>query len=151
MAQATIIYESESVESLTQPWIVICGEIVERFSTYMTAFRHIQWNGYELVDEQETAQLELNSYIEQQAEAIAPEARTERAKAVQVVEKHITNGITQYIALSNDNYYVVTPNHTNPKERCECGDCHYRGAKCKHQIAAELSDCLDLLAIQAYC
>jgi len=118
----------------------------------MAAFRHIQWNGYELVDEQETVQAELNDYIEQQAETIAPDtARTERAKTVEVLEKHVTNGITQYIVLSNDNFYVVTPNHPNLKERCECGDCHYRGVKCKHQIAVELSDCLDLLAIQVYC
>ncbi|MDF5722178.1 MAG: hypothetical protein PUP91_17160 [Rhizonema sp. PD37] len=32
-------------------------------------------------------------------------------------------------------HYVVQPNHPEPKERCECGDCHYRAAVCKHQIA----------------
>ncbi|MDF5724355.1 MAG: hypothetical protein PUP91_28610 [Rhizonema sp. PD37] len=32
-------------------------------------------------------------------------------------------------------YYVVQPNHPEPKEHCECGDCHYRAVVCKHQIA----------------
>lgn len=37
----------------------------------------------------------------------------------------------------NGNHYVVRPNHPDPKERCECGDTHFRGVRCKHQIAAE--------------
>jgi hypothetical protein len=37
----------------------------------------------------------------------------------------------------NGNHYVVRPNHPNPKERCECGDAHFRGVHCKHQIAAD--------------
>ncbi|MGL5881249.1 MAG: hypothetical protein ACRC2V_26235 [Xenococcaceae cyanobacterium] len=36
-----------------------------------------------------------------------------------------------------DNYYVVRPYHYNERQRCECGDCHWRGRKCKHQIAVE--------------
>jgi hypothetical protein len=36
-----------------------------------------------------------------------------------------------------DNYYVVRPYHWHEKSRCECGDCHWRGAKCKHQIAVQ--------------
>ena len=37
----------------------------------------------------------------------------------------------------NGNHYAVIPSHPNPKERCECGDAHFRGAHCKHQIAAD--------------
>jgi hypothetical protein len=38
---------------------------------------------------------------------------------------------------NNGNHYVVRPNHPNHHERCECGDAHFRGVHCKHQIAAD--------------
>jgi ASCH domain len=37
----------------------------------------------------------------------------------------------------NGNHYVVHPSHPESKERCECGDTHFRGAYCKHQIAID--------------
>ncbi len=74
MPQATISYEDKSYESLTQPWMVISNGVeIARFSTYMRCYRFIDWHGYELVDEQEAAQAELEEYIETQAEEIAPE------------------------------------------------------------------------------
>ncbi|MFM6310286.1 MAG: hypothetical protein ACKPGB_18860, partial [Dolichospermum sp.] len=35
----------------------------------------------------------------------------------------------------NGNHYTVTPAHPLPRERCECGDVHFRAANCKHQVA----------------
>jgi hypothetical protein len=95
-----------------------------------------QTDDYLFHDEQVTAQSKLKELIKEQSLQVT---REEQAKSVQVVEKHTTEYGIQYVTLSNDNYYVVTPDHPNPKERCECGDCHYRGAKCKHQIAVENS------------
>jgi len=76
MSQAIISYEDKSFESLTQPWMVISNGVeVARFSTYMRCYRFINWHGFDLVDEQELAQAELEEYIETQAEEIAPEPR----------------------------------------------------------------------------
>ncbi len=43
----------------------------------------------------------------------------------------------EYVVKSKNNYYTVRPGQFDPRSRCECGDCHWRGAKCKHQIAVE--------------
>ncbi|MEC4819595.1 MAG: hypothetical protein SAK29_40945, partial [Scytonema sp. PMC 1069.18] len=61
--------------------------------------------------------------------------RTLRAIEIAVVEVHDD----EYVVCNqkNGHHYVVRPFHPNPKERCECADCHFRGAKCKHQIAVE--------------
>jgi hypothetical protein len=45
----------------------------------------------------------------------------------------------------NGNHYAVHPKHPNFHERCECGDAHFRGVRCKHQIAAD--DYLQSIAI----
>ena len=37
----------------------------------------------------------------------------------------------------NGNHYAVRPSHPDHHERCECGDAHFRGVRCKHQIAAD--------------
>ncbi|MBN3993887.1 MAG: ASCH domain-containing protein [Nostoc sp. NMS2] len=37
----------------------------------------------------------------------------------------------------NSNHYAVRPGHPNHHERCECGDAHFRGVRCKHQVAAD--------------
>lgn len=42
-----------------------------------------------------------------------------------------------FVVKSGGNYYIVRPSHFNPKERCECSDCHFRGSECKHQIAVK--------------
>lgn len=57
--------------------------------------------------------------------------RHQGAAEIEVVENHGDSCIVK----SKDNYYTVRPNHSDPHQRCECGDCHYRGSKCKHQIA----------------
>ncbi|MFL9458899.1 hypothetical protein AB0758_48955 [Tolypothrix bouteillei VB521301_2] len=61
--------------------------------------------------------------------------RTQRACAIKVKEEHNS----EYVVYNQNNghHYVVRPLHPNPRERCECGDCHFRGIKCKHQIAVE--------------
>ena len=43
---------------------------------------------------------------------------------------------TYYRVQSNTNpneWYIVRPNAANPEDRCECGDCYWRGVKCLHQ------------------
>ncbi|MFM6345057.1 MAG: hypothetical protein ACKPFK_07900, partial [Dolichospermum sp.] len=44
-------------------------------------------------------------------------------------------GCIKFIVQSGENFYTVTPAHPNPKQRCECGDTHFRGSECKHQVA----------------
>ncbi|MHC5719016.1 MAG: hypothetical protein ACYTX0_44860, partial [Nostoc sp.] len=61
--------------------------------------------------------------------------RSERALTIEVLEQHGDEFVVHNC--ENDHYYVVRPNHPEHKGRCECADCHYRGVKCKHQIAVE--------------
>jgi hypothetical protein len=61
------------------------------------------------------------------------ELRTQGSTSVEVTEVH--GG--KYVVKSKSNYYTVRPGQIDPRSRCECGDCHWRGAKCKHQIAVE--------------
>ncbi|WP_375494913.1 hypothetical protein [uncultured Nostoc sp.] len=61
--------------------------------------------------------------------------RFERAATIEVLEQHGDEFVVHNC--ENNHYYVVRPNHVEPKERCECADCHYRGVKCKHQVAVE--------------
>jgi hypothetical protein len=61
--------------------------------------------------------------------------REERAATIVVWEQHGDEFVVHNC--ENNHYYVVRPNHVEPQERCECADCHYRGVKCKHQIAVE--------------
>ncbi|MFM6344191.1 MAG: hypothetical protein ACKPFK_03460, partial [Dolichospermum sp.] len=46
-------------------------------------------------------------------------------------------GCIKFIVQSGENFYTVTPAHPNPKQRCECGDTHFRGSECKHQKAVK--------------
>ncbi|MBN3949404.1 MAG: hypothetical protein HWQ38_24240 [Nostoc sp. NMS7] len=61
--------------------------------------------------------------------------REERAATIEVLEQHGDEFVVHNC--ENDHYYVVRPNYPEFKGRCECADCHYRGVKCKHQIAVE--------------
>ncbi|MEH1779728.1 MAG: hypothetical protein V7L26_11545, partial [Nostoc sp.] len=61
--------------------------------------------------------------------------REERAATIEILEQHGDEFVVHNC--ENDHYYVVRPNHVEPALRCECADCHYRGVKCKHQIAVE--------------
>ena len=61
--------------------------------------------------------------------------RTQNAATVEVREVH-ENEYVVYSQKSNT-YYTVRPNHSELNKRCECDDCFYRGAKCKHQIRVE--------------
>jgi hypothetical protein len=61
--------------------------------------------------------------------------RTERAKTIEVIEQYSDKFVVNNS--ENGNHYIVRPNHPEVNQRCECADCHYRGAKCKHQIAVE--------------
>ncbi|MCC5618420.1 hypothetical protein LC605_25710 [Nostoc sp. CHAB 5836] len=62
-------------------------------------------------------------------------AREKRAATIEVLEQHNDEFVVHNC--ENDHYYVVRPNQADVKERCGCADCHYRSAKCKHQIAVE--------------
>jgi hypothetical protein len=61
--------------------------------------------------------------------------RTERANTIEVLEQHNDEFVVENS--ENGNHYIVRPNHPEINQRCECADCHYRGTKCKHQIAVE--------------
>ncbi|MEH1790345.1 MAG: hypothetical protein V7L23_33475 [Nostoc sp.] len=61
--------------------------------------------------------------------------RTERANTIQVLEQHNDEFVVENS--ENGNHYIVRPNTSEVNQRCECADCHYRGARCKHQIAVE--------------
>ncbi|MEH1788840.1 MAG: hypothetical protein V7L23_25490 [Nostoc sp.] len=61
--------------------------------------------------------------------------RTERANTIEVLEQHNDEFVVENS--ENGNHYIVRPNTSEVNQRCECADCHYRGAKCKHQIAVE--------------
>ena len=82
-AIAKISYEGDSCEGLTQPYIVTAGkDEVFRHATYAGCERFIQWHGYVLQDEQEIAQSELDQYIEQQAQEVAPEIEIDSVELV---------------------------------------------------------------------
>jgi uncharacterized protein YacL (UPF0231 family) len=135
VVEATIDFESESFEGSTQPYMVLVnGEIVHRTTTLHQAERHCKWQGYTLVDSQTLAQQELEVELEVQAAT-----KAEKAASVEVIEQHTENGFVKFVTLNhkNGNYYTVTPAHPIPKERCECGDNHFRGAECKHQLAVK--------------
>ncbi|MFM6883980.1 MAG: hypothetical protein ACKPKK_25545, partial [Dolichospermum sp.] len=124
---ATIGFDSDSYEGLTQPYtVVVNGEVVHRTTTYQMAVRHCKWQGYTLVDSQSVAQDELEAELEVQAES-----------AIQVLEQVEDEGCIKFIVQSGENFYTVTPAHPNPKQRCECGDTHFRGSECKHQKAVK--------------
>ncbi|MFM5995975.1 MAG: hypothetical protein ACKO9U_15615, partial [Dolichospermum sp.] len=125
---ATIGFDSDSYEGLTQPYtVVVNGEVVHRTTTYQMAVRHCKWQGYTLVDSQSVAQDELEA--EMVAQATAAES------AIQVLEQVEDEGCIKFIVQSGENFYTVTPAHPLPRERCECGDVHFRAANCKHQVA----------------
>lgn len=62
------------------------------------------------------------------------ELRRNGANQIEVREVH--GG--EYVVYSHNSstFYTVRPNHPDVRRRCECGDCHFWGAVCKHQIAA---------------
>ncbi|MFM6834936.1 MAG: hypothetical protein ACKPKK_13230, partial [Dolichospermum sp.] len=67
---ATIGFDSDSYEGLTQPYtVVVSGAVVHRTTTYQMAVRHCKWQGYTLVDSQSVAQDELEAELEVQAES----------------------------------------------------------------------------------
>lgn len=50
--QATIEYDQDTFEGLTQPFVVkVSGEEVFRSSSYMSCERHCNWKGYNVVEE----------------------------------------------------------------------------------------------------
>jgi hypothetical protein len=61
--------------------------------------------------------------------------RTQNAALVEVRELHENEYVVH--SQKSNSFYKVRPNHPESSERCECADCYYRGAKCKHQIAVE--------------
>jgi hypothetical protein len=134
VVEATIEFESESFEGSTQPYMVIVGsELVHSTTTYQLAERHCKWQGYTLVDSQTLTQNELEAELEVQV--VARKAKT--AKTVEVLEQHQDDGFIKFVVQSGENIYTVTPAHPVKNQRCECGDNHFRGAECKHQIAVK--------------
>lgn len=120
---ATITYDHN--DFVTQPWVVMVGETeVHRANTWAKCHSFITWH---------YKQGTLPKHQPKPVQVLT--TREERAATVEVLEQHGDEFVVHNC--ENDHYYVVRPNHPNPKERCECADCHYRGVKCKHQIAVE--------------
>ncbi|MFM5945731.1 MAG: hypothetical protein ACKO9G_20610, partial [Dolichospermum sp.] len=127
---ATIGFDSDCYEGLTQPYaVVVNGEVVHRTTTYQMAVRHCKWQGYTLVDSQSVAQDEL------EAEMVAQATAAQSESAIEIIEQIEDEGFVKFIVQSGENFYTVTPAHPLPRERCECGDVHFRAANCKHQVA----------------
>jgi hypothetical protein len=109
----------------SNPWYVsVSGVEVYRSTLYCEA---TDW-----VKQQYVAGA-LTLHQSQQVQVLT--TREERALTIEVLEQHADEFVVHNC--ENNHYYVVRPNHVEPQERCECADCHYRGVKCKHQIAVE--------------
>ncbi|MEH1777099.1 hypothetical protein [Nostoc sp.] len=122
----TIAELSHDAFNLAKPWYVsVSGVEVYRFTLYCEATDWVkeQYLAGALAKHQSTETVVLT------------DARVERALTIEVLEQHGDEFVVHNC--ENDHYYVVRPNHVEPKERCECADCHYRSVKCKHQIAVE--------------
>ncbi|MDF5722024.1 MAG: hypothetical protein PUP91_16375 [Rhizonema sp. PD37] len=63
----------------------------------------------------------------------AVQLRQKRSADIVVLERWDDKFVVRNI--QNGCHYIVQPNHPDPKERCECGDCHFRKVTCKHQNA----------------
>lgn len=131
--EATIDFDGDCYEGLTEPYVVLVGgEVVHRAATYQQAERYCKWHSLTLLDSQTLAQNELEAELE-----VQDTARAEKAKSVEVLEQVEDEGFMKFIVQSNENFYTVTPAHPVAKERCECGDVHFRGVECKHQLAVK--------------
>jgi hypothetical protein len=62
--------------------------------------------------------------------------RRQAAEVIEVVEFH---GGGKFVVKSSnrDAFYCVRLSNSDPIERCDCGDCYFRGVECKHQIACK--------------
>ncbi|MFM6277207.1 MAG: hypothetical protein ACKN9K_02670, partial [Dolichospermum sp.] len=90
---ATIGFDSDCYEGLTQPYVVLVdGAVVHRTTTYQQAVRHCQWQGYNLLDSQSLAQDELKVELEMQA--------TAAESAIQVLEQVEDEGCIKFIVQS---------------------------------------------------
>ncbi|MHC5897207.1 hypothetical protein [Nostoc sp.] len=118
-AIATISYDDDSCEGLTQPYAVTAnGQEVFRHATYAGCERFMQWHGYILAqDEQEIAQGELDQYIEQQSQEVAPLVEIDSVELVsgtlyRVWESYHFLG-TFYQSL--DGYWISQPCNTTQR------------------------------------
>ncbi len=133
IVEAVIVFDDGLATcELAKYHVIVGGEIVHSVIAYAAAEGWVTRKGYTLVDSQTLAQQELKVELEVQATA-----RAEKAKSVEVLEQVEDEGFVKFIVQNNDNIYTVTPAHPIPKERCECGDNHFRGAECKHQLAVK--------------
>ena len=125
VVEATIDFDGDCYEGLTEPYVVLVNRVVvHRTATYQQAVRHCKWQGYTLIDGQTLAQNE-ETELEVQAATI------------KVLEQVEDEGFVKFIVQSGENIYTVTPAHPDNRQRCECGDNHFRGTECKHQIAVK--------------
>ncbi|MFM6674771.1 MAG: hypothetical protein ACKPJO_32435, partial [Dolichospermum sp.] len=96
---ATISFDADSYEGLTQPYVVLVnGAVVHRTTTYQMAVRHCKWQGYTLLDSQTLAQDELEAELEVQAES-----------AIQVLEQVQDESFVKFVVVNheNGNHYTV--------------------------------------------
>ncbi|MFM6198941.1 MAG: hypothetical protein ACKPE1_07340, partial [Dolichospermum sp.] len=101
VATATIGFDAECYEGLTQPYIIVDdGQTVHRTVTYQMAVRYCKWHNLNIVDSQSLAQDELEA--EMVAQATAAES------AIQVLEQVEDEGCIKFIVQSGENFYTVT-------------------------------------------
>lgn len=71
VVEATIDFDGESYEGLTEPYMVVVnGEVVHRATTYQQSERYCKWHSLSLIDSQALAQQELEVEMEIQAIAV---------------------------------------------------------------------------------
>ena len=123
-AIAKISYEDESFQGLTQPYAVISNGIeVFRHATYAGCERFIRWHGYELAqNEQETAQAELDQFIEQQAQEIAPEIEIDGVESEDFGTVYRVWNSYHFLGSFYQNHqgkWVVEPANTDCRQECD--------------------------------
>ncbi|MFM6271503.1 MAG: hypothetical protein ACKPFA_34155, partial [Dolichospermum sp.] len=93
---ATIGFDAECYEGLTQPYtVVVNGAVVHRTTTYQMAVRHCKWQGYTLVDSQSVAQDELEAELEAELEVQAE-------SAIQVLEQVQDESFVKFVVVNHE-------------------------------------------------
>ena len=93
--EATIDFDGDCYEGLTEPYVVLVGgEVVHRAATYQQAERYCKWHSLTLLDSQTLAQNELEAELE-----VQDTARAEKAKSVEVLEQVEDEGFMKFIVM----------------------------------------------------
>jgi hypothetical protein len=140
---ATINHDDSDFQ--TQPWLVtINNQEIFRDNTWAKCYHYITWHYHQGTLPMQIAQ---DSNTDEVITEVATQeritnnvtrnvsTREERAKSIRVLEQREDKYLVRNC--ENNHYYIVCLNAPHPRRRCDCRDCHYKGVKCKHQIAVE--------------